>query len=46
MKKTKENTSLNSRVGKSWALNSRTEENENLPDNFIMGMTNQTIDSD
>lgn len=50
MKKTKEITSLNSRVGKtrvgkSWETNSRIKDNS-LSDNFILGMTNQTIESD
>jgi len=46
MKKTINQVPLNSKVGKSWTLDSQTTENNDLPQNFIMGMTNQKIKSD
>lgn len=42
MKSKNKKSSLNSKVGKSWSLNSESEEENALPDNFIMGMTNQS----
>ncbi|MFD2791185.1 hypothetical protein KCTC52924_01845 [Arenibacter antarcticus] len=41
MKKSDEQSSLNSKVGKRWTLDSKMEEDSTLPDNFILGMTNQ-----
>ncbi|MBU2903947.1 hypothetical protein KO529_04050 [Arenibacter algicola] len=40
MKKTTEPYQLNSKIGKSWTLDSEDNKNYDLPDNFIMGMTN------
>jgi len=43
MKKTVNQFPLYSKIGKSWTLNTNTNDNEcsGLPENFIMGMTNQ-----
>jgi|TARA_R110000744_G_scaffold64543_7_gene132687 hypothetical protein len=45
MKKTTEPYQLNSKVGKSWTLDSKDNKNYDLPDNFIMGMTNNYSES-
>lgn len=46
MKKTDNQVVLNSRVGKSWTLDTQSNKNTGLPENFIMGMTNQNIKSE
>ncbi len=46
MKKTVNQIPLNSKVGKSWTLDSNRNQISGLPENFIMGMTNQKIESD
>ena len=46
MKKTLNQLPLNSKVGKSWTLDSHSSDLSGLPENFIMGMTNQKIESD
>jgi len=33
-------TPLNSKIGKSWTLDSKDNKNCDIPDNFIIGMTN------
>ncbi|WP_158285117.1 hypothetical protein [Arenibacter aquaticus] len=45
MKKTLNQFSLNSKVGKSWTLDSLPEKINGLSENFILGMTHQKIDS-
>ncbi|MCK0188386.1 hypothetical protein [Arenibacter sp. F20364] len=45
MNKTTDPYQLNSKIGKSWTLDSKDSRNNGLPDNFIMGMTNQNIES-
>ncbi|MDL5513082.1 hypothetical protein QSE00_14740 [Arenibacter sp. M-2] len=45
MKKTSEPYQLNSKIGKSWTLDSMDNKNYDLPDNFIMGMTNGKSES-
>ena len=44
MKKTTDPYQLNSKIGKSWTLDSNDNESNGLPDNFIMGMTNQNTE--
>ncbi|WP_157941266.1 MULTISPECIES: hypothetical protein [Arenibacter] len=48
MKKSVSQFSLNlySKVGKSWTLDSNSKTNNDLPENFILGMTNNNIESD
>lgn len=41
MKKTVNQFPLYSKIGKSWTLNTNTNDCSILPENFIMGMTNQ-----
>lgn len=45
MKKTIEPYQLNSKIGKSWTLDSKDNKNYNTPDNFILGMTNSHSES-
>lgn len=45
MKKTSEPYQLNSKIGKSWTLDSMNDRNFDLPDNFIMGSTNNITEA-
>lgn len=45
MKKTIEPYQLNSKIGKSWTLDADDNKNYDLPDNFILGMTNSNLES-
>lgn len=45
MKKTTEPYQLNSKIGKSWTLDADDHKNYDLPDNFILGMTNSNLES-
>ena len=45
MKETTEPYRPNSKIGKSWTLDSKERQNFDLPDNFILGMTNSNSES-
>ncbi|MFD0798365.1 hypothetical protein ACFQZJ_12910 [Maribacter chungangensis] len=44
MKNNLEHNTGNARVGRTWSKTNATDKNH-LPDNFILGMTNETTDS-
>jgi hypothetical protein len=44
MIKNKKKNTANAKIGRTWSTKNRKENQDNIDDNFIIGMTNQTTE--